>query len=329
MIRLTENIPAEELGQLPPWFKQEVPNLKKINSMKEMFRSSNLHTVCESAHCPNIGKCWGQGVATFMILGEICTRACRFCAVKAGKPMPLDQDEPHNVARAVKQMNLRYVVITSVARDDMEDEGAEHFAQTISAIRELSPQIKIEVLIPDFSNKMESLKTLVKVKPEVVSHNIETVRRLSPSIRPQADYERSLNVLLNFKKLDSSIFTKSSLMIGLGESNDEILEVMKDLRGAQCDILTIGQYLSPTQMKRHVPVRKFYTPQEFETLKQSGMSFGFKHVMSAPLVRSSYIAEEGYRECFEKSELCTVNSALNKTNNLGSQSTIHSSQFTE
>ncbi len=300
MVRLTEDIPTNEVLQLPSWFRQDVPDLKKITAMKQLFRSSNLHTVCESARCPNIGKCWGQGVATFMILGEICTRACRFCAVKAGKPMDVDEKEPKNVALAVLQMKLRYVVITSVARDDMPDEGAQHFAKTILAIRDISPQTKIEVLIPDFSNKLDSLKTLVKVKPEVVSHNIETVRRLSPEIRPQAEYERSLGVLKNFKRLDPSIFTKTSLMVGLGETEEEIREAMQDLRDADCDILTIGQYLSPSQMKRHLPVKRFYTPEEFEALKQIGLQAGFKHVMSAPLVRSSYIAEEGYKETFER-----------------------------
>jgi lipoyl synthase len=300
MTRLTEDLSAVELQKLPSWFRQPLPDMNKVNAMKEMFRASNLHTVCESAHCPNIGKCWGQGVATFMILGEICTRACRFCAVKAGRPMEVDPGEPHNVALAVKNLKLRYVVITSVARDDLKDEGADHFAQTILAIRELSPHIKIEVLIPDFSNKEDSLKRLVEVKPEVVSHNIETVRRLSPDIRPQADYERSLHVLRNFKKLDATIFTKSSFMVGLGETDEEIRTVMNDLRAAQCDILTIGQYLSPSQMKRHVPVKRFVSPEEFESYKKIGIEMGFKHVMSAPLVRSSYIAEEGYRECFEK-----------------------------
>ncbi len=308
MSRIADNFSPDEIKQLPSWFKQDIPDLNKINSMKKMFRSSNLHTVCESAHCPNIGKCWGQGVATFMILGEICTRACRFCAVKAGKPMDVDHDEPLNIAKAIQQMKLRYVVITSVARDDVADEGAGHFAKTIVETRRLSPHIKIEVLIPDFSNKLESLKTLVDVKPEVVSHNIETVKRLSPGVRPQAEYHRSLDVLRNFKKLDASIFTKSSLMVGLGETMEEIVQVMKDLREAECDILTIGQYLSPSQMKRHLPVTKFYTPEEFESMKQTGLKFGFKHVMSAPLVRSSYIAEEGYKECFEKQEHQTIKS---------------------
>ena len=286
--------------RLPSWFKQEIPDMDKIREMKQLFRTSRLHTVCESAHCPNMGKCWGQGVATFMILGEICTRACRFCAVKAGKPMDVDLEEPRHVALAVKELNLRYVVITSVARDDMEDEGAEQFFQTIQEIRKVMPQTKIEVLIPDFSNKWKSLKKVVEAKPEVVSHNIETVRRLSSKIRPQADYDRSLEVLKNFKKLELSIFTKSSFMVGLGETHDEIVEVMTDLLHAGCDILTIGQYLSPSQMKRHVNVERFYTPQEFTAYKKLGLKMGFKHVMSGPLVRSSYIAEEGYKECFNR-----------------------------
>lgn len=297
---LKEN--SSNFEQLPPWFRQELPDMDKIHKMKDMFRSSGLHTVCESARCPNIGKCWGQGVATFMILGEVCTRACRFCAVKAGKPQTVDVHEPDNVALAVKNLNLRYVVITSVARDDMPDEGAKHFAQTIYAIRKLTPQTKIEVLIPDFSNKIDSIKTLIEANPEVVSHNMETVERLSSDIRPQADYQRSLAVLKNFKELNPSIYTKSSFMLGLGETEDEILDLMKDLYQTGCDILTVGQYLAPTTLKRHVRVEKFYTPQEFEYLKHIGLKMGFKHVMSGPLVRSSFIAEEGFKECFHKYE---------------------------
>ena len=287
-------------AQLPTWFRQNLPDMEKIRNMKTMFRQSRLHTVCESAHCPNLGKCWGQGVATFMILGEICTRACRFCAVKAGNPMSVDSEEPRNVALAVQDLNLRYVVITSVARDDLADEGAEHFAKTICEIRRVMPQTKIEVLIPDFSNKLESIKTLINVKPEVVSHNLETVQRLSDAIRPQANYERSLEVLKNFKRLNPAIFTKSSFMVGLGESHDEILELMRDILATGCDILTIGQYLQPTQLKRHLPVERFYTPQEFDFYKHLGLQMGFKHVMSGPLVRSSFIAEEGYRDVIRK-----------------------------
>ncbi|MBZ0167613.1 MAG: lipoyl synthase, partial [Candidatus Omnitrophica bacterium] len=273
---------------LPSWFRQPLPDMERIRTMKKDFRAAGLHTVCESAHCPNIGKCWGEGVATFMILGEICTRACRFCAVRAGRPMAVDQDEPRNIALAVRELNLRYVVITSVARDDLADEGAEHFYQTIQNIREFSPQTKIEVLIPDFSNKITSIQRLIEARPEVVSHNIESVRRVSRQIRPQAQYERSLAVLKNFKDLDASIFTKSSFMLGFGESPDEIEEVMRDVLAAGVDILTIGQYLQPTQLRRHLPVDKFYTPQEFDFYKQLGLQMGFKHVMSGPLVRSSY-----------------------------------------
>ena len=290
----------QSLKRLPSWFRQELPNMEKITGMKELFRGARLHTVCESARCPNLGKCWGQGVATFMILGEICTRACRFCAVKAGKAMEVDIEEPRNVALTAQSLNLRYVVITSVARDDLPDEGAEHFAQTIRAVRDLVPEIKIEVLIPDFSNKLESLKKVVEACPEVVSHNMETVRSLSNKVRPQADYDRSLEVLKNFKKLDPYIFTKSSFMVGLGETQKEIEELMRDVRGTGCDILTIGQYLAPSEMKRHLPVERFAAPEEFESYKQIGLEMGFKHVESGPLVRSSFIAEEGYKECIGK-----------------------------
>jgi lipoic acid synthetase len=283
--------------RLPSWFRQEIPNISKINEMKKMFRGSRLHTVCESAHCPNMGKCWGEGVATFMILGDTCTRACRFCAVHAGKPTELDLQEPYHVALAVKELNLRYVVVTSVARDDLKDEGAQQFADTIQEIRKLMPETKIEILIPDFSNKMESLKKVVEAAPEVISHNIETVERLSPLVRPQAEYRRSLAVLKNFKEMAPAIFSKSSIMLGLGETRVEIAQVMKDLIAVGCDILTIGQYLAPSEGKRHLKVEHFVTPQEFEDYKKIGMGLGFKHVMSGPLVRSSYIAEEGYKEC--------------------------------
>lgn len=287
---------SSAVTRLPQWFRQDIPDMERIGQMKGLFREKRLHTVCESAHCPNLGKCWGQGVATFMILGEVCTRACRFCAVKAGLPNELDLAEPHNVALAVKELNLRYVVITSVARDDLKDEGATQFSETIAEIRRLMPQTKIEILIPDFSNKMESLQIVVAAKPEVVSHNLETVRRLSPKVRPQAEYDRSLAVLKNFKDLDASIFTKSSLMVGLGETDEEMKQAMADLAEVGCDILTVGQYLAPTQLKRHLPVVEFITPAKFKEYEVIGYEMGFKHVMSGPLVRSSYIAEEGYNE---------------------------------
>jgi lipoic acid synthetase len=285
--------------RLPPWFRQKLPDMKKIGEMKGMFRDLKLHTVCESAHCPNMGQCWGRGVATFMILGDVCTRACQFCAVSAGKPLSVDPHEPRHLAQTVQKMNLRYVVITSVARDDLPDEGARHFAQTIAEIRHLTPQVKIETLIPDFSAREENLKVVVDASPEVLSHNIETVRRLSPKVRPQADYARSLQVLRTIKRLNPDIFVKSSLMVGLGESRQEIVELMKDLLEAGCQILTIGQYLAPSSMKRHLPVERFVPPEEFESYRRLGLDVGFKHVMSGPLVRSSYLAEEGYQGCLE------------------------------
>jgi lipoyl synthase len=304
MVQLIDEYPVNRVSQLPEWFRQPLPEMDTIRRMKSMFRSSGLHTVCESARCPNIGTCWGRGVATFMILGEICTRACRFCAVKAGLPKTVDPKEPRNVALAIKRLNLRYVVITSVARDDLDDEGCEQFCATIREIRKEMPQTKIEVLIPDFSNKFESIKKLIQIKPEVVSHNIETVERLSDDIRPQASYRRSLEVLRNFKRFDAHLLTKSSFMVGLGECREETTQVMSDLLRSGCDILTIGQYLQPTQRKRHVPVQKYYTPDEFEDMKQEALAAGFKSVMSGPLVRSSYIAEEGYQQCAGNRELC-------------------------
>jgi lipoyl synthase len=292
---ITEEKFDSGLMKLPAWFKQEIPDMNKIREMKDLFRGNRLHTVCESANCPNMGACWKEGVATFMILGGTCTRACRFCAVPAGRPDLIDQEEPHHVALAVKQLGLRYVVVTSVARDDIEDEGALQFAQTISAIRRLTPEVKIEVLIPDFSAKEASLKILSDARPEVISHNIETVRRLSPYIRPQASHDRSLKVLRSFRQLDPHVFIKSSLMVGIGETDDEIIGVMGELRETGCQILTIGQYLAPTRAKRHLPVERFVSPEEFDNYRQKGLEMGFVYVESGPLVRSSYIAEQGYQ----------------------------------
>ena len=287
-----------QLQKLPSWFRQEIPDMEKVRAMKNLFRADRLHTVCESAHCPNLGECWSKGTATFMILGDVCTRACRFCAVSSGRPLSVDADEPRHVALAIQKLNLRYVVVTSVARDDLPDEGANHFAKTIFEIRNLLPHVKIEILIPDFSAKKESLKIVVDAKPEVLSHNIESVRRLSKKIRPQADYDRSLEALRLMKELDPSMITKSSFMVGLGETFDEIKQVMQDVLLAGCEILTIGQYLAPSGEKRHIPVERFVTPQEFEEYKKLGLQMGFRSVLSGPLVRSSYIAEEGYSECF-------------------------------
>ncbi len=281
---------------LPTWFRQPLPDMDRVNEMKAMLRGAKLHTVCESAHCPNLGQCWGQGVATFMILGGTCTRACRFCAVPAGRGEVLDVNEPDNVAASVKHLKLNYVVVTSVARDDIADEGAGHFAQTIAAIRRVSPNTKIEVLIPDFSGREELLSILSAAAPEVISHNIECVRRLSDAVRPQAQYDRSLQVLRRFRELATSSFVKSSFMLGLGETQDEVKVLMQDLLESGCQILTIGQYLAPSTAKRHVRVDRFVTPEEFESYRALGMSMGFKYVESGPLVRSSFIAEKGYRE---------------------------------
>ncbi len=284
------------IKRLPSWFRQEIPDIEKVNQMKGLFRKDDLHTVCESARCPNIGKCWGQGVATFMILGNICTRACRFCAVKAGIPREVDSLEPENVARIVKKLNLRYVVISSVTRDDLKDEGSEQFVKTISAIKKIMPCTKVEVLIPDFSNRLKLLQNVANANPEVISHNMETIQRLSPDFRPQANYEQSLAVLKNLKKIKKEGFVKTGFMVGLGESREEVMELMRDIAVTGCAILTIGQYLAPTQLKRHMKIQRFVTLEEFEIYKNFGQELGFKHVLSAPLARSSYIAEEGYKE---------------------------------
>ncbi len=301
MPQIVEEIPSSVVKRLPSWFKQDLPDPDKMRDMKHLFRNFHLHTVCESAHCPNTGKCWGQGVAAFMILGEICTRSCRFCAVKAGHPVPVDSQEPRRLALAVKELNLRYAVITSVSRDDLPDRGAGQFRAVIDELRRWVPLTKIEVLTPDFSNKEENLKKIAEAAPEVIGHNIETVRRLSLRVRPQADYDRSLEVLKKFKQLAPDSFIKSGFMVGLGETRDEVFHLMKDLRETGCHILTIGQYLAPARMKRHVTVERFVVQEEFEEYKRQGLALGFKHVMSGPLVRSSYIAEEGYRECYNAS----------------------------
>ncbi len=288
-----------EIRRLPQWFKQPLPDANQVNRMKDNFRRTKLHTVCESAHCPNLGECWGRGTATFMILGDVCTRACRFCAIDAGRPGEVDDYEPVHVAQAIRDLNLRYVVITSVARDDLADEGAGQFVKTIFETKHLISPIKVEVLIPDFSARRELLKTIVDAKPEVISHNIETVSRLSQKVRPQADYQRSLEVLRLVKEMDALMITKSSIMVGVGETFEEVVESMKDLLAVGCDILTVGQYLSPSTSRRHLPVERFISPDEFADYKKIGLSLGFRYVASGPLVRSSYLAEEGYQGSLE------------------------------
>lgn len=296
------DILTQETKTLPSWFRQKIPDVKKIREMKSRFSASEIHTVCESALCPNRGRCWEEGTATFMILGEICTRACRFCAVKTGWPMDINPEEPRNIALAVAELGLTYTVITSVTRDDLDDGGAQQFVETIQAIRGHCPGTKIEVLIPDFSDDLEHLKEIIAAEPEVIGHNMETVRRLTSRVRPQADYDRSMNVIRNLKQQAPSIFVKSGIMVGLGESDDEVIEAMHDLLKAGCDILTVGQYLAPTQSERHLKVHRFVEPQTFEWYGQQGSEMGFKHVMSAPLVRSSYGARRAFEESLKKSK---------------------------
>lgn len=253
-----------------------------------------LHTVCEEARCPNIHECWAvRKTATFMILGSVCTRACRFCAVQTGLPSELDWEEPERVAESVKQMNLKHAVITAVARDDLKDGGAEVFAETVKAVRRQNPFCSIEVLPSDLNGEYDNLKTLMDARPDILNHNIETVKRLSPRVRARATYERSLEFLRRAKQMNSTIPTKSSIMIGLGETKEEIMETMDDLRANDVDIMTIGQYLQPT--KRHLKVEKYWSPEEFEELKNIAMSKGFSHCESGPLVRSSYHADEQVR----------------------------------
>ena len=275
---------------LPEWLKVKIPGGENYLRIQKMLRSSNLHTVCEEARCPNIGDCWDRGTATFMILGDICTRACRYCAVTSGKPLSLDPLEAYKLSKVVEKMNLKYVVITSVNRDDLENGGAEVFAECVHHIRKRLPECKIEVLIPDFEGKKSALEIVVGVSPDTVNHNIETVRSIFPQVRPKGDYDQSLKLLETVKILDSASVTKSGIMVGLGEQIDEIKQTMEDLVSVGCDLLTIGQYLQPSS--KHIERVKWYTPSEFNELADIGRGIGFKHVVSGPLVRSSYHADE-------------------------------------
>lgn len=274
----------------PEWLKISLKTNENFKEIKGMMRNKTLHTVCEEARCPNIYECWANRTATFMILGDVCTRACRFCAVKTGLPTELDWAEPERVAEAVAQMGLRHAVVTSVARDDLRDGGAAIFAATIQAIRKRNPLTTVEVLIPDFQGNWEALKVVMDARPDILNHNIETVERLSDRVRSKAKYGRTLQLLAKAKEMQPHIPTKSSIMIGLGETWDEILRTMDDLRAQDVDIMTIGQYLQPTL--KHLKVEKYYTPEEFDQLKEEGMKRGFRHVESGPLVRSSYHAHE-------------------------------------
>jgi len=275
----------------PKWLTTKVATNNAYKDIKKMINSKKLHTVCEEAKCPNIYECWAERkTATFMILGDVCTRACRFCAVKTGLPTELDLQEPERVAESVENMNLKHVVITAVARDDLLDGGAFVFAETVKAIRRKNPFCTIEVLPSDMGGRFESLKTLLDSNPNILNHNIETVRRLTPYVRARATYDRSLQLLGRVKEINTRIPTKSSLMIGLGESKAEIIETMDDLRLHNVNILTIGQYLQPS--KKHLSVQKYYHPDEFEELKEIALTKGFQHCESGPLVRSSYHADE-------------------------------------
>jgi lipoic acid synthetase len=278
----------------PDWIKVRAPTGETYDWLKGLMRSKELHTVCEEAHCPNIGDCWGRGTATFLIMGDICTRSCRFCDVKTGRPLPLDWEEPLRVAMAVRAMNLRHAVITSVNRDERQDGGAPIFAMVIRRIRELQPGCTVEVLTPDFKGNLDALKIVIDEKPDIFDHNVETVARLFRQIQPQDRYEYAMTTLANAKQLNPKQITKSGIMVGLGEMFDEVVETMRDLRSVNVDILTVGQYLQPT--KQHAPIARYYTPEEFAELRRIGLEMGFRWVESAPLVRSSYNAERQARE---------------------------------
>ncbi|MDH4423111.1 MULTISPECIES: lipoyl synthase [Bacillus] len=287
-----------EYKRKPEWLKIKLNTNENYTGLKKMMRSKNLHTVCEEAKCPNIHECWAvRKTATFMILGAVCTRACRFCAVKTGLPNELDLQEPERVADSVVQMGLKHVVITAVARDDLKDGGAAVFAETVRAVRRKNPFTSIEVLPSDMGGVEENLKMLMDAKPDILNHNIETVRRLSDRVRARAKYDRSLEFLRRAKEMQPDIPTKSSIMVGLGETREDLIEAMDDLRANNVDILTLGQYLQPS--KKHLPVLKYYPPAEFAELKEIALSKGFSHCEAGPLVRSSYHADEQVRSAKE------------------------------
>jgi lipoic acid synthetase len=284
---IIENKVPPPRRQRPEWLKAKIPGGKEYARLEIIMRSQHLHTVCEEARCPNMGECWNLGTATFMILGDICTRSCGFCAVRTGRPdNGLDWDEPRRVAEAVEQMNIRHAVITSVNRDERKDGGAPIFAETVRLIHERVPDCKIEVLIPDFKGSEEALNIVLSSKPDILNHNMETVPRLYRMVRPQANYQQSLEVLDRAKQ--KGFVTKTGFMLGIGERTEEILEAIKDVRAVACDILTLGQYLQPT--KEHLPIDRYVHPDEFKMLKEAGLKMGFRHIESGPLVRSSYHA---------------------------------------
>ncbi|MYA66704.1 MAG: lipoyl synthase [Gammaproteobacteria bacterium] len=287
-------VPTVELPEKPPWLRVRIPVSPRIAELRRKLRNHKLASVCEEASCPNLGECFSNGTATFMIMGDICTRRCPFCDVAHGKPRPLDQDEPAELARAIHDLELTYVVITSVDRDDLKDSGAGHFAACIRETRRLNPDIQVEILVPDFRGRMDiALEILESAPPDVFNHNLESIPRLYRKVRPGADYVWSLRLLKEFKRLHPDIPTKSGLMLGLGETLEEVREVMRDLRGHDVDMLTLGQYLQPS--RHHLPVARFVHPAEFDGLREYGESLGFRHVASGPLVRSSYHADQQAR----------------------------------
>jgi lipoic acid synthetase len=277
------------LRRKPEWLKVRAPSGETYHQLKRLMRSKQLHTICEEANCPNIAECWGRGTATFLLMGDTCTRSCGFCDVKTGMPAPLDWAEPLRVAQAVKAMDLKHVVITSVNRDERRDGGAPIFALTIRAVRRLQPDCTIEVLIPDFKGNRAALEIVMREEPDILNHNVETVPRLFKRVQPQDRYEWALATLSNAKAIQPEAVTKTGIMLGLGETPEEVLDVMRDLRAIDVDILTLGQYLQPS--KRHLPVERYYTPQEFAEFRRIGYEMGFKWVESGPLVRSSFRAE--------------------------------------
>lgn len=287
---------AKKRPRLPEWFRLKLPTASAYFATRNLIDDLNLHTVCESARCPNHWECWSKGTATFMIAGDRCTRACGFCAVDTRRPMALEADEPERVAEATRRMGLKHVVITAVARDDLPDGGAEHFQKVIERVRAVNPGIVIEVLTPDFQDDDAAINTVLSARPEIFNHNLETVRRLTPAVRSVATYERSISVLKKAKQRAPELHTKSGLMLGLGETGEELHQALRDLREARCDILTLGQYLQPSQ--KHLPVAEFIHPDKFAEHKEIAEAMGFLHVASGPLVRSSYHADDFTPERF-------------------------------
>jgi lipoic acid synthetase len=290
---MTASLPKSALPRKPDWLKRRLPTGDAFNQVRELIEAGRLHTVCQEARCPNIWECYSHHTATFLIMGERCTRNCRFCSVAPGPPAPLDPQEPARVAEAAAGMQLSYVVVTSVTRDDLPDGGAGHFAPTIHAIRRRMPNAEIEVLVPDFQGERSALETVLQARPDVLNHNIETVPRLYTRVRPQADYRRSLELLHRAHEFDAAIPTKSGLMLGLGEGPEEIRQVLQDLRAAGCRILTLGQYLQPSP--EHLPVEDYIPPETFNRWRETALAMGFSQVASAPFVRSSYHAKESFR----------------------------------